>query len=344
MAAKASRSLKVAGLLITVASLTACKWRGESSRLPASHVSGVNGRNAQDADSSWETVNSAPQLSVDEDQFYFYWGLWRKLTAGEKKAIQSQAESGVRPASGSIISRRSIVWTVHDCATAALLSRDHEEFYFMDPLEFDAAGELLPLREAYRPGWRYFSMANFDSTLARTDLSPPVIPRLTGERDRDWKERVFEATQAWRKLQSRRGQRGEIRIQSSHRIFASAAAGLAGGFVSFLDYRAADTEFMDGLFARFNPARWPVFYDERAHKLHSVEEPPVWRESVAFSENEFTGVLNWNWCDKHSPVRAVFEMPDGTLPPPGPNRPGRTDRGNAIMEIKATQGLTKNTQ
>lgn len=344
MAAKTISGLTAAGLALVATALVGCKSRGENSRPFSSPTSSEGAHSASDLEGNWETVNSVPQLSVDQDQFYFYWGLWRKLTTAERQAIQSSEPDTKSRASGSIVSRRSIAWTVHDCATSALLTGDHEDFYFLDPLEFDDAGELVPLREAYRSGWRYFSLANFDSTFARTDLPPPSLPRLAGERVSDWRERTLETTNAWKKLQSRRGQRGEIRIHSKHRVYASPVAGNTRDFVSFFDYRTADTVFMGGLFARFNPARWPVFYDERAHKLHSVQEPTLWRERAPLSENEFEGVLTWNWCDRQSTVTAVFESVRGDLPPPGPNRPGRTDSGNAVLEIKPGHGLTKNTQ
>ncbi|MEY4631896.1 MAG: hypothetical protein RIQ81_2016 [Pseudomonadota bacterium] len=301
-----------------------------------------------DAASAYETVNHRPQLSIDQNQFSFYWGLWRTVTPAEKAAIAAASgesdDSAPTTTSGSLISRRIVAWTVNDCATSTLLIRDQEELFYLDQIEINAQGETAPLREAYRPGWRYFSMGTFDSTLARTDLSMPIVEQLPGERLRDWRNRKFEVEQAWRKEQSRRGQRGEIHFQATHKLYAVPASRVVSAFISFFDYRGNDLEFQGGAFARLSPARWPVYFDERAHKPHSFEEPEIWRAGAPVSSRDFNAVLKWDWCDTKTNVKAVFEPGPGGLPRPGPNRPGRNDRGNADLEIRADQGLMKNTQ
>ena len=101
-----------------------------------------------DSVAPYEIVNGAPQLSVDGNQFSFYWGLWRGLSAAEFQQITTLPGQ-----QASLVSRRAVVWNLHDCESGAMLYRNHEEFYFLDELQLDA-GTLRPLREAVRPGWR----------------------------------------------------------------------------------------------------------------------------------------------------------------------------------------------
>lgn len=337
MAGKARK--RVMFWMIAAASIraaSACKMRTSEtndSALRASQAADHDTSATANRPDAYETVNGGPQLSIDQNQFSFYWGLWRTLSPEEKSAIvASTAESG-DPA-GALVSRRTVAWNVYDCVTAAELVRNREELFYLDEVELNSRGEVVPLREAYRPGWRYFSMGTFDSTLARTDLAMPVVEQLPGERLRDWRNRKFEVEQKWRSEQTRRGQRGEIHFQASHRLYAVRPSSVAGAFISFQDYRTDDTRFRDGIFARINPSRWPVYFDERAHKPHSFDEPGIWRSGTAVSTHDFQAVLKWDWCDVSGKVKAVFETGQGGLPRPGPNRPGRDDRGNADIEIR----------
>ena len=282
----------------------------------------------QDTAAPYETVNGAPQLSVDGNQFSFYWGIWRGLSAAELLQMASLPEQ-----QASVISRRAVLWDLHDCETSSLLHRNHEEFYYLDELQLDG-GILRPLREAARPGWRYFSMGTFNSRLAREDWGVPSTIQQQGETNREFRERQQLATQTWLDAQTRRGQRGQILIQSEHRFFPVAPSTIRSSFVSFFDYRADDVSLLDGAFSPFNPARWPIYYDERAHKPHSIDEPAIWRSKQATNAvREFNIRLTWNWCAGGEKPIAQFESGPDDLPPPGPNRPGRSDSGNTELQI-----------
>lgn len=282
-----------------------------------------------DSVAPYETVNGTPQLSVDGNQFSFYWGLWRGLSAAELQQITTLPGQ-----QASLVSRRAVVWNLHDCESGAMLHRNHEEFYFLDELQLDA-GTLRPIREAVRPGWRYFSMGSFNSLLAREDWGVPEVVQRQGESNREFSERHELARQAWLAGQTRRGQRGQVMLQSEHKFFAVAPSSIRSSFVSFFDYRTDDLNQLGGAFAAFNPSRWPVYYDERAHKPHSIEAPEIWRANEKTITGRLFNVrLNWNWCNGAEKPVAEFEAGADDLPPPGPNRPGRTDSGNTPLPVK----------
>ena len=65
-----------------------------------------------DSVAPYETVNGTPQLSVDGNQFSFYWGLWRGLSAAELQQITTLPGQ-----QASLVSRRAVVWNLHDHAS-----------------------------------------------------------------------------------------------------------------------------------------------------------------------------------------------------------------------------------
>ncbi len=161
-----------------------------------------------------------------------------------------------------------------------------------------------------------------------------ALVQLQGESNREFRERNELARQAWLTGQTRRGQRGHVMLQSEHKFFGVAPSTIRPSFVSFFDYRADDINQLDGAFAAFNPSRWPVHYDERAHKPHSIEAPEIWRANEKkITGRQFNVRLNWNWCDGAEKPSAQFEAVPEDLPPPGPNRPGRTDSGNTPLPV-----------
>lgn len=293
-------------------SVASCKSRplGETGLSTSENLVG-NGANPAitNEPAPYETVNGLPQMSASDSQFSFYWGIWRGISPSEKALILASPQK-----QASLVSRRSVVWDIHDCATSALLHRNHEEFYFLDNLELEN-DKLRPLREAVRPGWRYFSMGTFNSLFAREGSD-------------------IRSQQDLKKLQSRRGQRGQVMIQAEHKFFTVPPADLKSSFVSFFDYRADDARLLDGVFAPFNPYRWPVYYDERAHKPHSINEPEIWRTVGNNDPRTFNARLVWNWCENGEKPVAYFEVGPDDLPPPGPNRPGRTDSGTTELPLR----------
>ena len=315
--------------LFAVASCVAILVAGCKSRSPEAITRGA-GQPAGTftAQAPYETVNKLPQLSVYGNQFSFYWGIWRGLSSDEEQFLKSSPGQ-----QASIVSRRSVVWELNDCQSGSMLHRDHEEFWYLDELQLEN-DTLRPLREATRPGWRYFSMGSFDSTLARGAWGFPEITQRSGESNREFRERYAVERQAWTQNQSRKGQRGKVMLQSEHKFLPVAPSTIRPSFVSFFDYRADDTNLLDGVYARYNPVWWPVFYDERAHKPHNIEVPAIWRETeTSVKGRTFNARLVWNWCDGGDKPAATFEVVPGDLPPPGPNRPGRTDSGNTSLPV-----------
>lgn len=276
----------------------------------------------------YETVNIRPQFSVDNNQFYFYWGLWRRMSDVERRQMDTMPRQ-----QASLISKRSVAWTLYDCGTNELLHQNREDFYFLDELKIQD-GELKPVHEAFRPGWRYFSMGSFNSALAREDLGRPNLTQNPGETNREFRDRKAAFNIDWLSKQSRIGQKGEVILQAEHRFFAVNFDEVKKSFVVFEDYRQNDTVDLAGKFAPFNPSRWPVLYDERAHKPHSFKQPDIWNTSnVRGSTRQFGAKLIWNWCEAGDKPKAQFEIDAKDLPPPGPNRPGRTDAGNTELPI-----------
>jgi hypothetical protein len=314
----------VSTTIVLATGLTRCKSRNPA----AGTLDSAQSANTDKAGAPYETVNKVPQLSVYGNQFSFYWGIWRGLSPEEEEFMRNSPGQ-----QASLVSRRSVVWELTDCASGALLHRDHEEFWYLDELQLEN-NALRPLREATRPGWRYFSMGSFDSTLARGAWGFPELTQRGGESNREFRERYAVERQVWTQNQSRKGQRGKVMLQSEHKFFPVAPSTIRSSFVSFFDYRADDANLLDGVYARYNPAWWPVHYDERAHKPHNIETPAIWRETeTSVRGRAFNARLLWNWCDSGEKPVATFEVVPGEMPPPGPNRPGRTDAGNTTLPV-----------
>ena len=315
-------------VLILAAGLLAASCR----TLESNSSKQQNAKTAAQEEGLYETVNGKPQLSVDDNNFYFYWGLWRRLSYAELQQIAKLPGQ-----KASLVSRRLVKWTLTDCATNSLIHENQEQFYFLDELQIENS-ELKPIIEAVRPGWRYFSMGSFNSQLAEEDKGQPHLTQNPGESARQFRDRKKEALIEWQAKQSRRGQKGEVILEAEHKFFATDPATIKESFVLFQNYRLNDMIALNGQFASFNPSRWPIYYDERAHKPHSITVPRIWDTNEETSPKRvFQAKLVWNWCKDESKPSAQFEIDTTNLPPPGPNRPGRSESGDTDLPITSPQ-------
>jgi hypothetical protein len=174
-----------------------------------------------------------------------------------------------------------------------------EELWFLDELILDADGRLEPVAEASRSDYRYFSLLNLRGV------------KLAGAQGT-----------------SLRGMRGQVRLSSRFLLWALSDAPQDRGFLSLRQFRESPDLRNQRFFEQANPGRWPIFYDERAHKPHSLDAPVDLQErlSAALSEDHFEMTLDWSSCSGEQ-VQIEAGVPAEGIPPPGPNRPGRDDQG-----------------
>lgn len=277
--------------------------------------------------SDFSFVGSGPQLAHTDEQFSAYLGIWRPIRDGQFQAV------GVgRP--GSLLSKRDVAWTVQPCNGSASF-QSSESLWYRDKLAFDESGDLIPIPEAGRKGYLYFSMMHFNSMHAKLlgRFSPP--DRGAGESSAEFAVRRSAALRAWRKDVAAVGTSGEVRVVSTQRVYANSEELLDEDqvFMTVDDYRREGAPFFS-LMDFMRPERWPVVYDERAHKLHSVLEPKVWASHSAVDEKTISFTLKWNWCDA-SAIRAELEVPRGQDIAPDVNRYGRSagPQSNAVPVV-----------
>lgn len=274
---------------------------------------------------TYETVNYEPQFADGDDHFLFYWAVWRQLSPAERDQLG--------PELGMIISQRDIYWSVDDCTTGARLNMDGENIWYRDDLKLNQDGNITPIKEAPRAGYRYFVMANINSQHLR-GAGPWIGPKKErGETMEQWDQRRHKAYLEWLGRSWAKGTRGQINLTSTHRLFKQMDLVASDAWISPKDYPQVTGEALQ-LITKYSPKQWPVYFDERAHKPHMFSEPQTWKKtSEVVSEKQFRMRLDWNWCEPSKPVQVEVFVPKGELPPGGPNRPGRSDSGQRKIKI-----------
>lgn len=280
------------------------------------------------ASSVYETVNSVPQFADDADHFLFYWAVWRALSKEERSVL-----SGTE---GNLISRRDIKWKMQDCQTDSLLNQNGETVWYLDKLRLDSEGLLIPIKEAPRKDHRYFTLINLNSQHLR-GAGPYVAPKKNrGESMSDWDKRRGIARQEWLKKSKAQGTKGTVWILADHRFLLPTMGVDQENWIQPSDYPKLTGDLLN-IITRYSPRQWPIHFDERSHKPHLFSEPKIWNRSAEenqiLSRRLFRMRLDWNWCEANQPVKIGIFVPKGELPPPGPNRPGRTDSGAKTVSI-----------
>jgi hypothetical protein len=277
---------------------------------------------------AYETVNAEPQFADNDDHFLMYWAVWRQLSPSEKLALGN-------PLKGAILSYRDIYWTVTDCNSDNNINMDGEQVWFIDRLETGDDGLVKPIKEAPRKDYRYFAMLNLNSQHLR-GAGPWNGPKKErGETMEQWDMRRHKAYLAWLHGSWAKGTRGQLHMKAEHRLYNADQLLPEDKWIEPKDYPHLTGNALQ-LITKYSPRQWPVYFDERAHKPHSFTEPQTWLTSEnTISKHQFRMRFDWNWCDVSKPVVAEIFVPKGELPPPGPNRPGRSDHGE--RKIKVTE-------
>lgn len=273
----------------------------------------------------YETVNSLPQFADDDTHFLLYWSVWRRLSNQEKQALGNKA--------GALLSERDIRWTVVDCQTHSTLNSAGEQIWYLDDIDFNTEGKVKPIIEAPRIDYRYLNMINLNSQHLR-GAGPFIAPKKLREETVDeWNNRRHKAYLEWEKKSWAKGTRGEVIMKAEHRLHTKESVLEDRSWVNPQDYPKATGEILDWI-TKLSSRRWPIYFDERAHKPHQFTEPKSWHSgNQAISHNKFRMRFSWNWCNAAEPVQVEIFFPRGEMPPPGPNRPGRTDSGQKSIKI-----------
>jgi len=272
----------------------------------------------------YETVNSVPQFADGENHFLFYWAIWRSLSDSEKATLNGSE--------GVLLSQRNISWSVSDCQTGNLVHQDGERVWYLDELKYDSSGSVIPIKEAPRKGYRYFNMMNLNAQHLRGAGPFKGPKKQRGEKMEDWDKRRHTAFLEWQKKSSPRGMKGSIALEAEHRLFSKEALAEIDPWIHPQDYPKLTGVLLERI-TKYSPSGWPVNFDERAHKPHLFEEPRAWKNPQSLSKNQFRMRLDWDWCNPEEPVKAEVFVPRGEMPPPGPNRPGRTDSGKKTIKV-----------
>lgn len=272
----------------------------------------------------YQTVNSVPQFAGGENHFLFYWAIWRGISDSEKEAFNG--------GEGALISLREISWELKDCNQGTLIHSDKERVWYYDDLRFNPQGDLIPIKEAPRLGYRYFSLMNLNSQHLR-GAGPFKGPKKErGEKMEDWDKRRHAAFLEWLHKSWAKKSLGSVWLQAEHKLFSKQALTEKEVWIDPKDYSKLTGALLETI-TKLSSSRWPVHFDERAHKPHRFEEPLSWKNPNALSQNRFRMRLDWNWCDLNQPVKVEAFVPKGEMPAPGPNRPGRTDSGENTIKV-----------
>jgi len=202
---------------------------------------------------------------------------------------------------GHLYGLRQLVWRARGCEPKARWKENSETLWTWDEIRFQANGEIQPLREAPWSDHLYFVQANFNSRHAR-------------------------------------GLWGELVIRSEHRVLPRDAAPLPLDFTTIDDYRPGHPDYEEFM-GRLHPIRWPVYYDERAHKPHSIHLPQAWerKKPAPLSVSVLEMRLIWDGCTEPGKMKVKALFPPGGLPAAGPNRFGRDeDSGRDSLFIEET--------
>jgi hypothetical protein len=273
---------------------------------------------------TYETVNSVPQFADGENHFLLYWAVWRGLSEKEKAAFSG--------GEGSLLSLRDISWKMNDCTNGTLIHSDGERVWYFDDLRFNPQGVLIPIKEAPRPGYRYFNMLNINSQHLR-GAGPFKGPKKNrGEKMEEWDKRRHAAFLDWQEKSWAKNTKGSIWLNAEHKLFSKQSLIEKDNWIDPKDYSKLTGSLLETI-TKLSSSRWPVHFDERSHKPHLFEEPKNWKNTQVVSQNRFRARLDWNWCDANQPVKVELFVAKGELPPPGPNRPGRTDSGKTSIKV-----------
>ncbi len=198
---------------------------------------------------------------------------------------------------GHLVSRRKISWKSRGCGAKDAWVADSEDLWYWDKIEWNEQGKIKPLQEAPWSDHLYLVMGNLNSA------------RVSGSR-------------------------GEFLIHSEQAIVPKDRGPRSREFITIDDYgpnRPDALMFLEVM----HPDQWPVYYDERAHKPHSLHRPALWGERAqwAISQTSFDLRLVWDACSRTGGLRVRALVPPGGLPGPGPNRFGRDeDAGRDDLE------------
>ncbi len=301
--------------VLLVVGLTGCRTSDQSGNL----------KDSVSVSNAYETVNAVPQFSYDDNHFLMYWAVWRSLSV-EERAI-------LGPNKGAILSERNISWTVHDCSTGAQINKDGEDVWYLDQIDFADDGQVIPIKEATRPGFRYFTMLNLNSQHLRGVGAYVAPQKIPGEKTADWDVRRRMAFQDWLSRSRAKGTEGELVVIGEHRLYLEKDLEGADEWMHFADYPAIPQPMFDKI-DKYAPRHWPIYYDERAHKPHTFSEPKSWRlNDKVVSRHKLRMRLRWDGCNESESVKVEIFMPKGELPPAGPNRPGRPDAGQNPIKV-----------
>ena len=271
----------------------------------------------------YEMVNGAPQFSETEDQFSFYLSLWKNLSLKERSELGG---------SGHLISQRNIQWKISECETTKTYS-DQENFWYRDAIHFDNNNEIIPIPEANRPGYLYLNLATLSSSRL-WGLGRYVSPKKNNnESTEEFQIRKDAAKLEWEKHISPKGSYGELIVEAIHRVYPSTLNISSKEFYTLQEYLPMTSTHYK-VMNKYNPYQWPIYFDERAHKPHTINEPSFWNSKLgSISEKTIKAKLVFNWCDKTQGVKVKLQVPKGQVFLPGPNRPGRTDSGDSTLQI-----------
>lgn len=274
--------------------------------------------------SPYETVNVVPQFADDNTHFLLYWAIWRGLTEQEKSILNGNE--------GFILSLRDISWTVNDCQSDSLIHADGEKVWYLDELKWDAQGSVVPIKEAPRNGYRYFNLLNINSQHLRGAGAFKGPKKQKGEKMEDWDKRRHRAYLEWLKKSWVKNTKGSIFLRAEHKLFSKQVSMNQDPWIDPKDYPKLTGDLLDKI-TKYSPSRWPVNFDERAHKPHLFNEPKAWQDPRSISNHHFRAQLIWNWCNPDEPVVTELRVAKGELPPPGPNRPGRPSSGQTKIKV-----------
>lgn len=277
------------------------------------------------SESVYETVNAVPQFAQDDTHFLLYWSVWRRLSNQERLTLGNRA--------GVILSERDISWTMIDCQSRIQLNSNGEKIWYRDEVEYDADGKVKPIKEATRKDYRYFNMINLNSQHLRGTGPYEAPKKRRGETFDEWDIRRHKAYLEWEQKSWAKGTSGQMILRAEHRLHLKQDVSGDSSWIENQDYPKATGELLDWI-TKLSPKRWPIYYDERAHKPHQFKQPPSWQlGNIAISRHLFRMRFTWNWCSTSEPVKAELFFPKGELLPPGPNRPGRTDSGQTQIKM-----------
>ncbi len=267
--------------------------------------------------SVYEHVAGGPRAQHSENQFSAYWAVWRKLSPKEQSIFTSVP--------GTQISQRSLSWETRNCNNNAVISKDSEVFWYEDKIEFDENLQLIPIPEAKRNNYLYTVLFNLNSLFLKEQKAFKTPIRRQSESREAYMQRKGEAYANFLNANSAKETQGELFIDFKQSTYLKSQ--VIGDFRTLKEFLTNPVELFK--MEKYKPTRWPIYYDERAHKAHSLEAPQINSSAQPVETYEFDYILKWNWCNTQTPH---FELQKirGVTPDQGPNRSGRDESGYFI--------------